>query len=111
MVLDFFLRRRRKRIARATRARPRRGPMTAPAIQALLEDFFLLVVLVVEEERSVGVAVSAAPSLSVVLAAAVAEARRAGYLVSFGGGGGGGEGRLTGCGLCGVGLDAVVGPV
>jgi hypothetical protein len=53
--------------------------MTAPAIQALLEDFFFLVVLVVvEEERSVGVAVSAAPSLSVVLAAAVAEARRAG---------------------------------
>jgi hypothetical protein len=76
MVLDFFLRRRRKRIARATRARPRRGPMTAPAIQALLEDFFFLVVVVVEEEMSVGVAVSAAPSLSVVLAAAVAEPRR-----------------------------------
>ena len=57
------------------RARPRRGPITAPAIQALLEDFFSVVV-VVEEELSVGVAVSAAPSLSVVLAAAVAEPRR-----------------------------------
>jgi hypothetical protein len=72
--LDFFLRRRRKSIARAMRARPRRGPITAPAIQALLEDFFFFVV--VEEEMSVGVAVSAAPSLSVVLAAAVAEPRR-----------------------------------
>ena len=62
-------------MARAMRARPRRGPITAPAIQALLEDFFSVVV-VVEEELSVGVAVSAAPSLSVVLAAAVAEPRR-----------------------------------
>ena len=59
----------------AMRARPKRGPITAPAIQALLEDFFFFVV-VVEEEMSVGVAVSAAPSLSVVLAAAVAEPRR-----------------------------------
>ena len=59
----------------AMRARPKRGPITAPAIQALLEDFFFLVVGV-EEEMSVGVAVSAAPSLSVVLAAAVAEPRR-----------------------------------
>jgi hypothetical protein len=70
--LDFFLRRRRKRRRRAMRARPRRGPITAPAIQALLEDFFSVVV-----EMSVGVAVSvsALPSLSVVLAAAVAERR------------------------------------
>ena len=72
--MDFFLRRRR-RIRMAMRARPKRGPITAPAIQALLEDFFFFVV-VVEEEMSVGVAVSAAPSLSVVLAAAVAEPRR-----------------------------------
>lgn len=50
-----------------------RGPITAPAIQALLLDFFFLCVVVVEEEMSVGVAVSA-PS-SVVLAAAVAERR------------------------------------
>ena len=62
-------------MARAMRARPRRGPITAPAIQALLEDFFLVVV-VVEEEMSVGVAVSAAPSLSVMVATAVAEPRR-----------------------------------
>ena len=54
------------------RARPTRGPITAPAIQALLEDFFLGVVV----EMSVAVAVSAPPSLSVVLAAAVAEPRR-----------------------------------
>ena len=38
-----FLRRRRiRRTAKQMRASPTRGPITAPAIQALLEDFFLL---------------------------------------------------------------------
>lgn len=52
---EFFLRRMRKKAARPMMARPRRGPTTAPAIQALL--FFLpleLTSVSTSEERRVG---------------------------------------------------------
>jgi hypothetical protein len=50
MFFLFFLRRRTKKMMAPMRARPRRGPMTTPAIQALDVPLFLLVAPLADEE-------------------------------------------------------------
>lgn len=57
-ALFFFLRRRQNHTRKPMRARPRMGPTTAPAIQALLEDFSSE-----GEGRTVGLEALASPSL------------------------------------------------
>lgn len=65
-ALFFLLRRRQNHARKPMIARPMMGPMTAPAIQALLEDFFSSM-----SGTWVGEVVSLSPLLSEVVAAVV----------------------------------------